>query len=375
MRAVGVAKSRERDRAQHRVHGRRLQEVADARATIGEVVHGHRLGRAVERFDRLIVEGDQRHRRVQERALADGAAVRAGVRAQQQRRRVDRAARQHDALARVNDQAPARPIGGAIQHLGDHGRRAPAVALDQLHAAVGVDVRARRDRVGQEGRARRSLRVQRAAHAAVAEARAALDAAGNQHGIPAQLAGALQQLAVVRVHVVRVARADIQAGLDGGEVRRQRRLVDVADAVAFGPQAQRRGRRAERRRPVDRRAAAHVAALQDRDGEIVGGAVAVLLVERRVRPRLLHVEVVARVVAALLEDGDLGARRGQHRGRDAAAGAAADDREVDLVGGHRAELGARNDAPGRPGGAAHEGTFGTSGGPGYPTRANTSGDE
>jgi hypothetical protein len=68
-------------------------------------------------------------------------------------------------------------------------------------------------------------------------------------------------------------------------------------------------------------------------------------------------------VAALLDDRDLGARCRQHRGRDAAAGAAADDREVDLVRRQLGELGARYD-PARCLRRAHAGTCGTSGGPG-----------
>jgi hypothetical protein len=137
----------------------------------------------------------------------------------------------------VDDQPVRAGIGGAIQHLGDDGARASAIGLDQLHAAVGVDVRAVGDRVGQEGGARRPLGVERAAHAAVAEPRAALDAAANQLRVEAELAGAVQQLPVVGVDVVGVSGGDVQARLHRREVRLQRRGVQIADAVAVPPTA------------------------------------------------------------------------------------------------------------------------------------------
>ena len=125
--------------------------------------------------------------------------------------------------------------------------------------------------------------------------------------------------------------------------------------MAVGPQPQRRLRRAERRRPVDGGAAADVAPLQDHDRQVVGGAVAVLLVQRRVGPGLLHVEVGARVVAAFFEHGDLGAGLGEHRGRDAAARAAADDDVVDLERRRRGQLGARDEAARAAARVAHGG--------------------
>ena len=232
--------------------------------------------------------------------------------------------------AGVHDQAAARAIGGAVQHVGDRGARLAAIGLDQLHAAVGVHVGARGDRVRQVRRPRRTLGVDRAAHAAVAEARAAFDAAADELRVPAQLAPAVEQRAVVGVDVVGVAVRHVQPRLGGGEVRRQHGRVQIAHAVAVGPQAQRRLRRAERRCPVDGGAAADVAPLQDHDRQIVGGAVAVLLVQRGVDPGFLHVEVGARVVAAFFQHGDARAGLGQHRRRDAAARAAADDDVVDL---------------------------------------------
>src|SRR5262249_14502484 len=107
------------------------------------------------------------------------------------------------------------------------------------------------------------------------------------------------------------------------------------------------------------------APLQHDDRQIVGGAVAVVLVERGVRPGLLHVEVLAREVPALLDDDDARPRLGQHGGGDAAAGAAADHAVVALDGqiGDVADVA---DPPwagdGEPG-VGHDGTWGTTGGP------------
>ena len=263
--AVGVAEAGEGQRRQHRVDRRRLEEVADAIAAIGEVVDRHRLRRPVERLDRLIVKRDERHRRVQEGAAADLPAVGAGLRAQEQRRRVDGAARQHDPAPGVDDEAPARAVGGAIEHVGDDGARAAPVGLDQLGPAVAVEVGAGGDGVGQEGRARRELGVERAPHAAVAEPGAPFDAAVDQLRLPPQLGGPVVQLAVVVVDVVRVAGADVQPPLDLGEVRRQRGRVEIAHAVAGRPEGQRPLGRPERRGPVDGRPAAHRAPLQDQD--------------------------------------------------------------------------------------------------------------
>ena len=236
--AVGVAEAGQRDRAQHRVD--RAPSPGSSRRARRDRRSGAPTPTAARRrsLDRLIVERDQRHGRVQEGPLADDAAVGAGARAQQQRRRVDRAAREHDPLARVDDQPAARAIGGAIEHVGDDGAGAAAIGLDQLDAAVGVDVRAGGDRVGEEGGARRPLGVERAAQAAVAEPRAALDAAADQLGAASPACPApVQQLAVVGVDVVGVAGADVQARLDGGEVRLQRRGVEVARCRGARPTA------------------------------------------------------------------------------------------------------------------------------------------
>ena len=239
----------------------------------------------------------------------------------------------------------SRPRGRSAARSSTSATTAPgaaAIGLDQLDAAVGVDVRAGGDRVGQERGARRPLGVERAAHAAVAEPRAALDAAADQLGLPAELArrrpSSLRLLALTSsgLPAPTSSRASTAAKC-GSSVAASRSPMPWRSAHSRSVA----GGRAERRRPVDGGAAADVAALQDHDREILGRAVAVLLVERRIRPRLLHVEVGARVVAALLDDGDLGARRRQHRGGGAAARAAADDREVDLVRRHRAELRAR----------------------------------
>ena len=66
----------------------------------------------------------------------------------------------------------------------------------------------------------------------------------------------------------------------------------------------------------------------------------------------------ARVVAAFLEDRDPRAGRGQHRGGDAAARAAADDDEVDLDRRRVGELGAGDDAAGAVDRVAHGATSG-----------------
>ena len=50
-------------------------------------------------------------------------------------------------------------------------------------------------------------------------------------GLPAELGGAVLQLAVVVVDVVRVAGADVEPLFDRLEVRRQRRRVEPAHAV------------------------------------------------------------------------------------------------------------------------------------------------
>ncbi len=283
---------------------------------------------------------------MQEGAAPDLAAVGAGLRAQQERRRVDGAARQHDAAPGVGHEARARAVGRPIEHVGDHGARPAPVGLDQLGAAVGVEVGPGGDRVDEIGRARRALGVERAAHAAVTEPRAPLHAAVDELRLPPQLGGPLAQLAVVGVDVVGVAGADVEPLFGRLEVWRQRRGVEPAHAVPGGPQRQRPLGRPERRGPVDGRPAADRAPLKDQDREIVRRAVAVLLIERRVGPRLLQVEVAPRVVAPLLEDDDVRAGGGQDGGGGAPAGAAAHDDEVDLDRRQLGQLGAADDPAG-----------------------------
>jgi hypothetical protein len=249
-----------------------------------------------------------------------------------------------------------RPVGRS-------GARGAAVGLDQLDAAIGVQVGAHAQRVGDIGDQRRLLGVERTAHAAVAEARAALDVAPDQLRFPAQLERAVPQLAVVAVDVVLIAGTDRQALLDGREVGRQLGRVDDG-AVVARPQRQRAIGGTKRRRPVDGGSPAHGAALQDQDRQVVGRAVAVLLVQVGVGPRLLHVEVAPRMVRALFDDGDARAAFGQHGGGDAAAGAAADHDEVVLGGVVVAKVAARADQAVRAQPTHQAGPCGTTGGPG-----------
>jgi hypothetical protein len=109
------------------------------------------------------------------------------------------------------------------------------------------------------------------------------------------------------------------------------------------PEGQRASRRAEAAGPVDGGAAAHAAALQDVDGLVGGLARGGLLVELRVGLALALLEVAAAAQRAFLDDQHRQAGLRQQFGRDAAAGAAADDGHVDRgLRGQRRALGAEH---------------------------------
>ena len=150
--------------------------------------------------------------------------------------------------------------------------------------------------------------------------------------------------AAAEQETVEIDLVDVQPALDLVPVRREVRLRHLRQAEAGPPDRERRLGRPERRRPVHERAAADAAPLKDRDREVVRRAVAVLLVELRVRDVLPQLEVLARLRAPLLEDHDARARRRELPRGHGAAGAGADDADVRLERQVAADLRAAHEA-------------------------------
>ena len=109
---------------------------------------------------------------------------------------------------------------------------------------------------------------------------------------------------------------------------RAQRLGRNARAVLVAPAGDDVIGSAEAGGPVDHRAAADRAPLQDGDGEVGGRPVPAILVEARIGRRFLHVEFGPGVVTALLEHHDARAGGGEAGGDDGASGAAPDDADI-----------------------------------------------
>ena len=221
-----------------------------------------------------------------------------------------------------------------MEDLADDGLCPRAVPLDAAHAAVGVDRRAAPHRVRKVGERCALLRIDGTAHPAVAGPQAFADVALDGVDRPAHLLAAVVEGAVVRIDVVEIDFADAEPLLHLLEVRPQRRRRQLRSFL-FAPEREHVVGSAEARRPVHHRPAADGTALQDRDGEIGGRAIAAVLIQPRIRGRLLHVELGLGVVAAFLEDDDLRARFRQTRSHDRSTGPAS----------HHAEVGREDEIP------------------------------
>ena len=250
-----------------------------------------------------------------------------------------------------------------MEHLADHRLGALATPLDAPHAAVGVDGRAARHGVRQIGERGALLGVHRTTHPAVAGTQAAAHVAADRvHGPPELLATVVER-PVVGVDLLEIDFLDPEPPLDLLEVGSQS-LWRQHGALLVAPEGEHVVGSAEARGPVHHRAAADRASLQDRDGQIGGRPVPAVLVQPRIGGRLLHVELVLAVVAALLEHHHARPRLREARGDDRAAGPAPDDADVGREEQVLAHLVAAHDAAhGRPL-AAFTVRTNSSGGPG-----------
>src|SRR5439155_14619593 len=174
--------------------------------------------------------------------------------------------------------------------------------------------------------------------------------------------------AVVRIGVLRIDLLDPEPALHLLEVRAEH-LRRERETLGAAPVLENVIGSAVARRPVHDGTAADSAPLQHLDGEVGRRPVAAVLVEARVRRRLLHVEVRLGVAAAFLEHHHLraGAREtGRHH---RAARTAPDDADVGFQ--HHVLVAVRPDhwrAPSTDFTSSY-------GGPGYPTLAYVSGAE
>ncbi len=166
-----------------------------------------------------------------------------------------------------------------------------------------------------------------------------------------------------------------------GEERCEIGRREAIDRVMLRPPRERRLGRAERARPVDRRAAADAAPLQDVDRLVLRPAAGGFLVELRIGFRFAHPKIGRGPERALFQqhDGKAGGR--QYPGGRSAAGAGADDGDIAVVFRVVGQERRVDDAPGaRAIGTirvAHRGVHrrvhASSGGPGYPIAGHEAG--
>ena len=184
-------------------------------------------------------------------------------------------------------------------------------------------VERRRDRRHQH----RLLGVGRAAEAARAEVPAALHVALDRGRRMPSFSAPRRSRSLFSFGAASQGPID-QPPLGLGEPGRHRRLGQFGEAVALAPDRQGRRRGAERAGPVDGGRAADAAALQDRDRLVGGLARRGLLVQRRIGLALALAEVARERSGPSSTITTDKPGTGQPFGRDAGAGAAADDRDV-----------------------------------------------
>ena len=266
---------------------------------------------------------------MQERALADERVRIGHAAAQQQRGRADRARRRDEGARAHGDPARRRRACRRASMAKRFERRDPVAREDEAMRAHARDERrAAIERRGDRRDQHRLLGVGRAAHAAVAEVPAALHVAADRgrercRACAAPRASAALFALGATSHGAIDSRASIRA--NHGAIASAEKPRKPYSRCPVGKRGR---RRAERARPVDRRAAADAAALQDVDRLVRGLARRRFLVEVGIRLALVHAEVARRAQRPFLEQHDAkpGAREDLRRG--AAAGAAADDDDV-----------------------------------------------
>ncbi len=310
---------------------RRLELEADRAAGghVDEMIRVDGLRRPGEAFDRRRHQRGGNDGRMQERAQADRGVRIGEFASHQQRGRADRA-RGADENARANPDAPRGGRGAVDIHRRAFERLdALAGAREAQRPGAGHERRAARERVRDRRHQHRLLRVGRAADAAIAEVQAALHVAPNRAPADREPRRAFGQCRVVRVRRDG-PRRDAEPRLDALEPWREIGGAEAREPVHRRPLRERRLRRAKRARPVDRRAPAHAAPLQDVDRLVGGLARGRFLVQVPIRVRLAHPEVRRGLERSLLDHDDAQPGVGQRFGRDPAARPGADDRDVSL---------------------------------------------
>ena len=161
---------------------------------------------------------------------------------------------------------------------------------------------------GRHGRhEHRLFRIGRTAEAAITQVPATFDVAPDRRDRNAEFRRAARERLVVRVRRD-FPRRDREPCFHSLEPRREIGRREAFEAVRALPARERRGRRAERARPVDRRSAADAATLQDADRLVLRLAGGGFLVERRIRFGLAHPEVGGRRERPFLHEDDREAR-------------------------------------------------------------------
>ena len=310
---VRGAESARGDRRQPRMQGGALDPVAvTLSVTIQELVTHGGEGQSAGRIDLAIVNRRDRRGRVQPQPLAHPAAPHA--RTLQNERRADRAGAQDHEPGVDRLRARLAPGGRIAPHdrhlLARHGAAA-SHELDPLDACIGHQCRAGGDRPWQPDHQPALLGVVAASHAAKARPYAPLGVDHCRRGAPAELHGPVEDDPVVgRVRVVGDL-AGMHLALDLVEHRRQLGGTQPRDAEAGRPFIEHMVRRAQHDEPVHRRAAAHTAALEEREPLVRGRPEPLVGVEPLLCGPLEFVKGVPLHQRSLLEHRDLKAGLGE----------------------------------------------------------------
>ena len=320
-----------RDRGKHGVDGRDFELVADRSGQIGpeEVIGIDRLRRTGEAVHPFGHERCRYHGRMQEGALANDTVRIGDMAPEKQRRRSDRTAGRDEGLGTHRDTTRGG-IGAARVETDARERADPVVGMLERKCARARQQRCTAlERGGDRRYQHRLLGVGRATHAAIADVPAALDVATDRADADPQCLRAATQRVVVLVRRDR-PRRDVETPLSAIEPGREIVGAEPDEAECAHPMLERGDRGAEARRPVDRRAAADAATLQNVDRVVLRLATGRLLVELRIRFGLAHAKVGRAGERSLLDHDDRQAGLGQDLGGGAATGPRADDRDVGL---------------------------------------------
>jgi hypothetical protein len=309
-------------------HRREARDRHQQEAPVGVALEIHELvdvvglRNAVVGVERLRKDPRCQHGRVQVQVAPELAALAPEAAAGQEQRRRHRA-RRADHHARLDRELA---VGEPVRVPQDGAHATPPARLDPVRAAVRPDARSSAVRLRDVGHEHAPLRSVGAAEDAEAGAHAARAVVPGDQPVVAEQLGGAPDPSVQVVHLLGEDLLHLEHPLDA----RVRRLesIEVAHTVRLLPESQDRCGGAEAEAEIVHCRSTHAASLQHADRAVARCAHSGVLEELRDHPVLALVEVLLRVVRALLEHHDVEARRGELGRHHSASRARADHAHV-----------------------------------------------